>query len=90
MKREYSLLLGRDMLSEDFYTVLRLELADKTRVPEFACHAEVLATAHQSVALTRLCCRGDSIGIEVLLLSTGDCDKPSKKSAQSEKRKSTA
>ena len=64
------------MLRKHLDAVLRLELADEARVPELARDAEVLAAAHERVALARLSRGGDAVGLKVLLLSAGNTDEP--------------
>lgn len=69
------LFLRPDVLREDLNAVLRLELADETGIPQFAGDTEVLAAAHERVALACLSRGGDAIGVKVLLLSSGNANK---------------
>lgn len=64
--------LVNDMLDEYLARILRLELADPARVPEFACNAEVLAAAHEGVRAAAFCCGWDAVGREVVLFAAGD------------------
>ena len=57
------------MFCVDFDRVRGLELADEARVPELARDAEVLAAAHERVALARLGRGRDPVRVEVLLLA---------------------
>lgn len=56
------LLFVNNMLNKDFARMLRLELADPPRIPEFTGDAEILAAAHESVGSAAFCCGGDSVG----------------------------
>ena len=69
-----ALLLGPDVFDENLCAILGLELADEARIPELARDAEVLATAHEGVALARLGSGRDAIRVEVLLFPTSDGD----------------
>lgn len=70
------LFLGPDVLCEDLDAVLRLELTDEARIPKLTGDSEVLTAAHEGVALARLSRGGDAVRVEVLLLSSGDANKP--------------
>lgn len=50
------------------------EFADKSRIPEFRCHTQVLAAAHQGVGFAALGSGGDTVGVEVGLFATSDRD----------------
>jgi hypothetical protein len=56
--------------------MLRLELADEARVPQLARDAQVLAAAHERVALRGLRRGRDAARVEVLLLAARDRDEP--------------
>jgi hypothetical protein len=69
------LLLADNVLHKDFTCVFRLVLPDPARIPEFTRNTEVLAASHQRIGSTSLRSRGNTIGGEVILLTTGDGDK---------------
>ncbi len=66
------LLFSPGILREDVHAVLRLELTNEAGIPELTSDAEVLTAAHERVALARLSRGGNTVRVEVLLLSSGD------------------
>jgi hypothetical protein len=66
------------MLHKYFTRILRLVLPDPARIPEFTCDTEVLAASHQRIGSTSLGSCGNTIGGEVILLTTSDGDKSEK------------
>ena len=60
------------MLNPDFLDVLRHEFPDETRIPQLACHTEILAAARQRVRLAPFCRRRDALWREIVLFTSGD------------------
>ena len=63
------LLLSRNMLNPHLLREFSIELANETRIPQFAGDAQVLAAAHQGIGLAPLGRSRDAIRVEVLLFS---------------------
>ena len=70
----YVLLLGGHVFCEHFDAIFCFELANEARVPQLTRDAEVLAAAHQRIALARLSRSGDARRVKVLLLPARDRD----------------
>jgi hypothetical protein len=59
------------MLHKHLFCVLRFELANPPRIPQFARNTQIFAASYKSVGFAAFGGRGDAIGIEVVLFATG-------------------
>lgn len=57
------------MLAKLLNAVIALEAADEARIPQLAGDAQVLASAHQRVALAAFSGHRDAVDVKVLLLA---------------------
>lgn len=64
------LLLSRLMLDPDLLCIFVIELANKPWIPQFARDAQIFTTSHKGVGFATLGCSGDTIRLEILLLTT--------------------
>lgn len=71
------------MLDPNLLRVLRYELPDKSRVPQFTSDAEVFAAAHQRVGFAAFGRGGDGLGREVVHLAARDGHESSLRCCQS-------
>lgn len=62
------------MLHKHLPRVLRLELANIPRIPQFTGNAQVLAAAHKRIRATALRRGGDAVRREVVLFTAGNRD----------------
>ena len=69
------LLLCARMLHPHLLRHLIRKIANEARIPEFRRDTQVFATSHQGIRFAAFGRSGNAIGVEVLLLATGDGDK---------------
>jgi len=62
-------LLRSLVLHDHLLPLLRKKAAYEPWVPQLASDAQVLAAAHQRVGFAAFSCRGDAVGVEVLLFA---------------------
>lgn len=67
-------LLADHVLDHALFCLGLQEFADKSGVPEFGCHTQVLAAAHQGIGLAALGSGGNAVGVKVGLFATSDRD----------------
>jgi len=67
------------MFRKHLHAILLFEFADESWIPQLTGDPKILATTHKRVAFTGLGCCRNSSGVEVLLLTAGDANKPAKK-----------
>lgn len=66
--------LVNNMLHKHLPRILRLELPDPPRIPEFTCDPQILAAADECVGAAAFCCCWDAVGGEVVLFASSDGD----------------
>lgn len=64
------------MLDKHLAGVLGLEFPNPARIPQLAGDAQILTAPDEGVGLAPFRGRGDAVGTEVILLTTGDRNKP--------------
>lgn len=67
-------LLGDLVFYNHLFAHVSHEALDESWVPEFGCHAQVLAAAHQGVGLAAFGGGGDAVRVEVGLFAAGYAD----------------
>ena len=60
------------VFDKDFLRMLRYELANESRIPQFTGYTKVLATSPQGYGFAALDCSGYGIGREIVLLAASD------------------
>ena len=64
------LLLRRHMFNPDLLRPLLHKLADESRIPQLARHAQIFATSHHGVGFAPFSGGGDALGGEVVLFAS--------------------